>query len=172
MRRFAAVVAVAIVGGIFYLRAPGAPPRDDGARTAAESARAKTAIDAINERYARYLAGNQADSVASLFMERGVMMPPNSPALTGREAIRAYVASGPMPPGSTVKFVAVDVQANGPMVIERGTYQFAMPAVGKAPAMTITGKYLVHWHDVKGTWQQAATSWSDDSPSTPPPAVR
>lgn len=140
----------------------------DSNAIARRSAEAHEAIDAINARYQRFVAENMADSVAALFAEDGVMMPPNAPAVTGRAAIRDYLASGPTPAGTTVTFTALEVHAVGPMAVERGSYVFAMPAMGTAPPMAIHGKYLVHWRMVDGTWLQASTSWSDDAPWTPP----
>ena len=134
------------------------------ARMRAESDSAKAAIEAINVRYARYLNANQADSVALLFAENGVMMPPSAPAVVGRDAIRTFLTSNGMPPGATLSFAVVDVAANGPIAIERGSYTFTMPAQGRTPAMSMAGKYFVHWHNVNGTWVQAATIWSDDVP--------
>ncbi len=139
------------------------------ARIQTESAAAKTAIDEINVRYARYMNGNMADSIAGLFMETGVLMPPNAPAVVGREAIRAYMTANGMPPGATLSFTAVDVTANGPIAVERGTYAFGMPAQGRAPAVNVAGKYLVHWQYWNGAWLQAATIWSDDVPPMPMP---
>jgi uncharacterized protein (TIGR02246 family) len=143
-------------------------PEQAAARMAAESATGKAEIDEINVRYARYMNANQADSIATLFMEDGVLMPPSSPAVVGRDAIRAHMAATGMPPGATLGFTAVDVAANGPILVERGTYTFTMPAQGSDPAVSIPGKYLVHWHKVNGQWLQAATIWSDDVPPPPP----
>ena len=139
-------------------------PTAMGFRLAQESAAAHTAIDAINIRYMRYLNNNMADSVASLYMEDGVMMPPNAPGVIGRTAIRDFLAANPSPPGATYTFMVTDVQANGPMLVERGEYNFSIPAMGKSAALSVNGKYLVHWRAVNGWWLQAATSWSDDTP--------
>lgn len=143
-------------------------PEHATARITAESATGKAEIDAVNVAYARYLNGNHADSIAALFMEDGVLMPPNGPSVEGRDAIRNHMATYPMPPGATIGFTAVDVTANGPVLVERGTYTFSMPAQGSDPATSIPGKYLVHWHKVNGQWLQAATIWSDDVPPPPP----
>lgn len=132
-----------------------------------ESAKAHTAIDAINIRYMRYMNGNMADSVASLFMENGVLMPPNVPTLIGREEIRRFFAESPLPPGAAYSFMAADVVANGPELVERGEFSLALPASGRTPAATVTGKYLVHWRNVGGRWLQAATIWNEDAPVTP-----
>lgn len=134
-------------------------------RMASETAEAKTAIDAINVRYATFMNGNLADSLGSLFAEDGVVMPPNMPAVSGRAAIQAWFAANPMPPGSQVSFTATDVQRSGDIVVERGTSSFTMPASGNTPAMSMPGKYLVHWHWTGGQWLQKSTIWSDDAPA-------
>lgn len=137
------------------------------ARMATEATAAHAAIDSINVRYEKFMEENLADSVAALFLEDGVMMPPNLPAKRGRAAIREYVASQPVPPGTTFTFKAVNVHANGPIVIEHGTHEFSMPAMDGQPAMSVKGKYLVHWHLTDGKWLQKATIWNDDAPMAP-----
>ncbi len=139
-------------------------PEQMAARLHAEADSAKAAIDAINVSYARWLNTNQADSVATLFAEDAVLMPPGMPAVSGREAIRNWLTANPMPPASEIGFASVDVQANGPIAVERGTSVFTMPAMGRTPASTTHGKYLVYWRKVGDAWLQAATIWSDDVP--------
>ena len=139
------------------------------ARMAQESAAAKIAIDAINVRYAAFLVGGQADSAAALFKDDGVLMPPNMPAVTGRAAIKDWIAANGFPPGSTMAMTAGAVSRNGPLAIERGTYTYTIPAMGKDPAVSGSGKYLVLWHDVNGTWQIATDIWNEDAPSAPAP---
>ncbi len=164
MRRSVALCAVLALAGCQATETP----EQAAVRIAAESATAKAEIDAINVHYARYMNTNQADSIAGLFMEGGALMPPFSPAVVGRDAIRNQMATNGMPPGATLAFTAVEVTANGPIAVERGTYTFSMPAQGSDPAVSVPGKYLVHWHKVDGQWLQAATIWSDDVPPPPP----
>jgi uncharacterized protein (TIGR02246 family) len=150
-------------------------PEQASMRMAAESDSAKTAITAAVARYTTFLNANQADSMAALFMDGGMMMPPNAKAVTGRDSIRAYLTRDPMPPASHITLMTVEVAANGPIAIERGTYNFTLPAQGHTPAVNSNGKYLVHWHKMNGTWQIAAQMYSDDAPAMPmpmPPAPR
>lgn len=144
-------------------------PEQMAARLHAEADSAKAAVDAINVSYARWLNTGQADSLATIFAEDAVLMPPGMAAVSGREAIRNWLAANPMPPGSEIGFSAVDVQANGPIAVERGTSVFTMPAMGRTPASTTNGKYLVYWRKVGDGWLQAATIWSDDVPMPPTP---
>ena len=135
------------------------------ARMQAESDSAKIAIEAINVRYARYLNGNVPDSLAMLFTENGVMMPTGGKAVMGRDSIRAAMTAMPLPRGMTISFSTAEVSANGPIAVERGTFTFAVPAQGRTPAVTMTGKYLAHCHKVSGEWRMAADIWNDDAPA-------
>lgn len=160
--------AVAVAALLFAACAPAPETAEQAtARMQAEADSARPIIEAAAVAAARYINGNHADSLANQFAENGVMMPPGAPAAVGREAIRAALAAQPMPPGATVTFTVVEVVANGPIAVERGTSSFTIPAQGRTPAVTIPGKYLTHWHRVNGTWQQAAVIWSDDVPPMP-----
>ena len=56
------------------------------------SAEAKQAIDAADANWARLTTAGHADSLAELYHPNGVMLPPNMPAVRGREEIgRAHV---------------------------------------------------------------------------------
>ena len=158
-----AVAAIAVLA----LAACAKPETADqmAARMQAESDSAKTAIEAINVRYARYLNGNVPDSLAMLFTENGVMMPTGGKAVMGRDSIRAAMTAMPLPRGMTLTLSTAEVSANGPIAIERGTFAFAVPAQGRTPAATLTGKYLAHWHKVNGEWRMAADIWNDDAPA-------
>ena len=145
-------------------------PEQASARMAAETDSAKTAIEAIDVRWSHFVSANLADSAAALFMETGVMMPPNAAAVSGRAAIRTASAAMAMPPGATLTLHSADVMASGPIAIERGTFAFAIPAQGRTPAVSSQGKYLTHWHKVGGQWMVAADIWSDDAASMPMPA--
>ena len=163
MRRATLVFAVALLAGCQKPETP----EQASARMAAESDSAKTAIEAANVRYARHMNGGHPDSIAMIFTEGGLMMGPGAPTVAGRDSIRAMMTRTPLPPGATLAFTAVDVAANGPIAIERGSYTFSMPAMGRMPASTMTGKYLAHWHKMGGEWQIAAEVWNEDAPMPP-----
>ena len=169
----AAAAAVAAIAAIAVLALAACAKLETAdqmaARMQAESDLAKTAIEAINVRYARYLNGNMPDSLAMLFTDNGVMMPTGGKAVMGRDSIRAAMTAMPLPPGMTLTLSTAEVSANGPIAVERGTFAFSVPAQGRTPAATMTGKYLVHWHKVNGEWKMAADIWNDDAP---PPAAR
>jgi len=135
-------------------------------RMAAEADSARTAIAAQDRRFEAAMAGGWADSLAALYTEDASMMAPNMAGVTGREGIRAAFA--PMMQGgkATLTLNTVSVVANGPMAVERGTYHFTFTPT-RGPAQPDSGKYLVHWHKVNGTWLLADDIWNSDAPMMP-----
>src|SRR6266516_51613 len=85
-----------------------APPPDT-------TAEAKQAIDAANANWPRLTAAGHADSLAQYYEANAVILPPNMPAVHGRDSIRGFFAvlntmSSP-PPVLTIR--AESVWASG-----------------------------------------------------------
>lgn len=133
------------------------------ARMQTESAAAKTAIAARSTAFAVHLSANHVDSTVAMYTENATLMPPNMPAVTGRADIRAWMGRNPAPPNATYTLTTAEVVANGPLAVERGTFSFSMPAQGRTPAMTVTGKYLAHWHMVDGNWLMVDDIWNENA---------
>jgi uncharacterized protein (TIGR02246 family) len=150
------------------LGCPPAPAKDT-------SADAKQAIDAADANWARLSAAGHADSLADLYHANGVMLPPNMPAVRGREAIRGFMAmmtsmSSP-PPVLTVR--AESVWASGPAAVELGRWSFAWPAAAKRPPgapAADSGKYMVRWVNENGRWLMVQDIWNSDVALPTPPA--
>ena len=141
------------------------------ARMNTESAAAKTAITSMAHDYGVHMSAGHVYTVLTYFTSDAVVLPPNHAAVSGLEAIGTWMRGDPMPPGSSLTITTVDVAANGPLAVERGTYAFTMPAMGRNPAVNVTGKYLNHLHMVDGKWKIAAQIWSDDTPAMPMPTA-
>ena len=137
------------------------------ARMQAESDSAKAAIEQHAANYARWMMGNQVDSMVSEHSDNATMMPPNMAPVTGHDAIRQAL-TGMMAQGvpSSVHFTVQSVSANGPLAVERGRYHMTMGA------MADSGKYLVHWHRVNGEWKMVDEIWNSDVAAPPPAPAR
>jgi ketosteroid isomerase-like protein len=131
-------------------------------RMSAESAAAKTAIEASNAAFVAQFKAGQADSVAAHYTEDGRLMAPNMAAATGRQAIVGALA--PMA-GSTLVLNTESVSANGPIAVERGNYSITLTPPGATAPITDTGKYLVHWHKVGDKWMMVEDIWNSDLPA-------
>jgi uncharacterized protein (TIGR02246 family) len=115
-------------------------------------------IDQQNANVCRWYASGDIDSVASLFAEEAWQMPPNNPALVGREAIHKFWSDAVKWGKWEFTLQAQDVHVHGPMAVERGKYNLKFTAGSAAPpGMTSfedRGNYLAHWQREKdGQWR-------------------
>ena len=146
-------------------------PQQAETRMNTESAALKTIVDSLDKEFATHFNMAHADVVAAMYTEQGHLMAPNMAEAVGRDAIKGGLAGmAAMKPA--LKLAAQSVTANGPMAIERGTYEFTFTLPGMTAPMTDKGKYLVHWHQVNGHWLLADDIWNSDMPAmAPPPAA-
>jgi ketosteroid isomerase-like protein len=142
---------------------PAETPQQMQARMDQESAAFKQFVGGVTKRWERWDAAGQADSIANIYMDQGREMPPNAPAVVGRNALRTSAAAEFGMGKVSVHITSESSVANGPLGIDRGSYNFTFTAnKGMKPTAGImmppsadTGKYLAHWHKVNGTWQLA-----------------
>lgn len=146
-------------------------PEQMATRQAAETDSARTAIAAGTAKWAAFATAGQPDSIAALYTTDGVMMPPDAPGATGHDSILARLRPLIIP-GATLTITGQNVSVSGTLAVERGVYAYAIPAMGRTPAMNVTGKYLAHWHKMDGHWMLAENTWNTDAPAPPAPPAR
>lgn len=150
--KYVAFLATALV--VLAACAPNAP--DSAADVAAIKADGQVWYDLYN-------AGD-ADGVAALYAEDGVVMAPGAPAAVGRASIRDYIASdiaNSKAAGLTSKGDEVtDGAAEGNMAWIRGSF-----SVIDASGTTVdTGKYLTVYRRTNGQWQIIRDIWNSEIP--------
>jgi uncharacterized protein (TIGR02246 family) len=137
------------------------------ARIQMESDSARVAIEAKAAAFAQAISAGQVDAVAALYAPDATLMPPEMPAVTGRDAIRTTFQSMlAMMPGMTMRFEVQDVTANGSLAVERGVWIATAPTPDGGSAET-RGKYLVQWSKVDGDWLIVQDIWNGDAPMPP-----
>jgi ketosteroid isomerase-like protein len=128
-----------------------------------ETALARQAIEATNQRYMMHFNAGNGDSVAAIFAEQGRVMWPNALSSVGRDSIASRLgAIGAM--GPTLSLRTEEVAANGPLAVERGRYTMTWTPPG-AIQMADSGKYLVRWHRIDAQWVIVDNIWNSDRPS-------
>src|SRR5579872_2077098 len=90
-------------------------------------------IETRNAEVARWYAQGEIDSVAAVFSADAWQMPPNAPALIGRDAIRAYWSQTVQWGKWEFLLDAQQVDVSGSMAIERGKYRLNFIAGPAAP---------------------------------------
>jgi uncharacterized protein (TIGR02246 family) len=169
------MAGVIAVGGLVLAagcgpKAESAPAADAG-NAAAETAAARTAIDAVNAQYVAHFNALHPDSLAALFAEDGRMMAPNAPAAVGRAAITAALATmaGTKP---SLALTTVSVEASGPLAVETGTWTFSLMTPGAKEPIKDNGKYVTSWRKVGDKWMLVNNIWNSDNMATPMPAPK
>ena len=138
--------------------------------TAAEEVRLKA--DSLS--WFEFYNKGDADGVANLYAEDALLMPPNAPAVTGRAAIRAFIASeiaATKAGGLTLRPVSVTgVGVSGDSGWVSGTF-VVLDATGKT---LDTGKYMSVHKKSNGGWPYTRDIWNVDTavPAPPPPPAK
>lgn len=116
-------------------------------------------IEAVNARFESFIAGQQWDSLASIYTDDAVLMPQGAPMERGPAGIRqGFMEMGQM--GVTaVDLETQEVEVEGDMANEIG--QYTLRAGG---SQIDRGKYLVVWKNEDGVWKIHRDMFNSDSP--------
>ena len=112
-----------------------------------------------------------ADGVANLYAEDGVILAPGAPAVVGREAIRTFI-NGDIATTKAGGFALnsgeiTGVGVEGDFAWVTGTFSVA----DSAGATVDTGKYLSLYRRINSEWKLIRDVWNSDAapaPSAPP----
>lgn len=142
-------------------------PADTAEATATDTADAagpdRAAVAALVEDFDAAVNAADVDALMATFAENPVSMPPNQPAVAGREAVRAFW-SGFLEQGEvTADNVLVDFHADADLLVARGTYSLSIaPAEGEP--MQDAGKWVAWFQrGDDGAWKSLGNAWSSNS---------
>ena len=127
----------------------------------------ETAIRAQTTNWEKAYNGADAKSVAALYAEDALLLPPGAPGVSGRAAILAFMTkdiAGSKAAG--VVFVInpkTDVGVSGNMGWESGMYKVTVKG-----AVVETGKFLSVSRKKDGKWLYIRDTWNADAPPAPP----
>lgn len=114
------------------------------------------------------------EKTVSFFADDAVVMPPNIPTLSGKEAIRGLWKSMLESPSFSGGWQAtkVEVARSGDLAYVSGTYEFKETDTGGRP-ITDKGKYLEVWKkQADGSWKCVADMFNSDLPNVAPAETR
>lgn len=113
--------------------------------------------------------GRNVDRVVSVWSEDAMVLPPGSPPLVGRQAIREYVAKSFQIPGFSISWKTTDVvvAGSGDVAYSTGINRVAFTGADGKPVV-INGKAVAVWRkDRDGVWKCVVDIWNDSGPGSP-----
>src|SRR3954470_9047344 len=145
----------ALIGAALGLLAGCGPKAPDTAAVATMLRAHTTAwVDAYNS--------GDADKIVAAYTEDAVLMPPDAPAVTGKEAMKQYLApdmAGAKAAGNTLALDSDTSGVSGDLAWHSGAFHVN----GSGGSSVGTGKYLEVWQqDKKGNWLMIRDIWNMD----------
>ena len=120
----------------------------------------RSGIEAANKRFVEAFSKGDAARIAAMYAEGARVLPPNSPMVQGRQRIQELWQSF-INTGAKLMLSTSDVEAQGNVVYEVGTYELIFPD-NKRDA----GKYVVIWRRQKRDWKLAVDIWNSNMPAS------
>ena len=114
-----------------------------------------------------YNAGD-ADGVANLYAEDAVLMPPGVPAITGRAAIKEFIAADIQTSQAAGLVFKVDEPTGIGVSGDLGWASGTDSVTDGSGARVDSGKYLAVYRRTEGKWKLIRDTWNSDAP---PPAA-
>ena len=122
----------------------------------------KVALRAFAEKDSAIVMSKKWDELTAEYSTDAVRMPPNTPAVEGRDAIRKFLDT--YPPIKNFNFQLVDLQGEGSLAYMRGAYNITF-MISDSSSVTDTGKILIVFKkQTNGSWMRVADSWNSDLP--------
>jgi uncharacterized protein (TIGR02246 family) len=110
--------------------------------------------------------GRNIDRIVSYWADDATVLPPGSPPVVGKAAIREFVAKSFQTPGFRISWKTNDVvvAASGDFAYATGTNRVSFTGPDGTP-VTVDGKAVTVWRREKdGSWKCVIDIWNDTSP--------
>lgn len=124
------------------------------------------AVERLNRDFVKAVTARDSTAVANMYATDAVVLPPNMPRITGRQAIQSLWASFMRDPAFRLEPGSDRVFASGDLIVDVGTYHMSVTGPG-APAQD-TGKYVTVFQRSQGHWLIVVDTFNSDLPGTHP----
>jgi len=135
-------------------------------QSAATGGANETVLRKLDDEWSKAVGAKDVEKTMSYYADDALMMPPNIPTLTGKEAIRTLWKSLLEAPSFAGGWKAAKVEVSGDLSYVTGTYEITETDDSGKP-MTDKGKYVEVWKKQSdGNWKSVAHMFSSDQPSS------
>ena len=127
----------------------------------------REAIVAVSRRLAEALGQRDAAGAAALYSADARLLPPNAPPFVGRGQIEQFWASVLQMGLRDASLTTEDVQADGDLACETGTYRMTLGPADQP--IRDEGKFVVLWQrQPDGEWRATVDIWNSSLPALSP----
>jgi len=124
--------------------------------SAAQPANDKAVLEAGTNTWIEAFNAHNADALASLYSEDAVLLPPNEPAVFGRDAIRATNKELLADEGIGMELEDLEINIVGDLGYKAGRYRM----YSKDGGLLDRGKYIEIWKKTDGQWLIHRDIWN------------
>lgn len=139
-----------------------------GCTTAGSTSDAASEILRLDAEWSKAAQQRDVDRVVSFWADDAAVLPPGSPPVIGKPAIREFVAKSFQAPGFSIswKTINVVVSRSGDFAYATGTNQVTFNGPD-GRQVAVEGKTVTAWRkEPKGTWKCVIDIWNDVSSSS------
>ena len=119
-------------------------------------------IRAMAETFEAGVKAGNVDQVISIYADDAVLMPPNMPAMQGRDAVKQFWTGMFALGKAEIDIMIDDISVSGDMAAERGRWALVVTPEGASSPVKDNGKYLIVWKNVGGKWRAVSDIWNSD----------
>jgi ketosteroid isomerase-like protein len=135
----------------------------------AADSKAEQALREADDAWSKAAASKDLDKTVSYYSADAIVLPPNVPIATTKEAIKKIWGDMFASPGFVISWKAtkVEVAKSGDLGFVSGTYELTMNDASGKP-VTDKGKYVEVWEkQADGKWKCGTDTWNSDLPASP-----
>ena len=132
--------------------------------------KAEQALRDADDAWSKAAASKDLDKIVSYYSADAIVLPPNAPIATTKEAIKKVWGDLLAIPGFVISWKAtkVEVAKSGDLGFVSGTYEVTMNDASGKPT-TDKGKYVEVWEkQADGKWKCGTDTWNSDMPVSAP----
>jgi ketosteroid isomerase-like protein len=139
----------------------------------ADDPKLEQALRDLDAQWSAAAGAKDFEKIVSFYSDDAVVMPPNAPRATTKEAIRTTWKDLLTDASISWKTKEVEVAQSGDLAFSSGTYEVTLNDPTGTPVKD-RGKYLEVWKkQADGTWKCVMDMWNSDLPaSAPAPAEK